>query len=665
MWTHAAWLNQIATIRALYREELLRDPDCDGLPAYLWRMGFYHDTPEMIRAYLRASEEWQAKHQPVPPVPPAPPVTPVTPISPLRIDGRWIGRTDGQPWRWRGITAFALAAQVAQGREADAVAFMDWAEAHGFTLLRVLAMCEWLHLSPEQGRAALPRVLELAAERGLYVEVVALADTASFFDVSPVPASPNGNDGRLGNTKTLPKVTGGDFSVQAPNNPDGSGGQLGVSVPFSARGRSSGEIVVDLGVLPGGRQDQQVLGPVIVPDSVEVVNNLGPQDWSPESPFGNKNSSSNVPGALDTRVIAHPDERITMNVAGVPALPPVVAATTLPVDSEVVSAQETSPAESAVLLSAGYDLSAPTGAGGGGAARVFLDGMSFDEIEPLTTAIAGHQLSTPTSAEWSGLGGSASLGFGIDVSEQIRDHVRRVAEVCASHKNCLLEVSNEFYHTSQHQWLRVLENLNSLAVEIPAGVLYALSAGTDDESIEPGGLFINRHLDRGRDPWNQIRRVRELEDLSARTGKPVISGEPMGFGEGTEGKDRWTDPAYAYAFGVLSRIMEVGTTFHCEAGLQCVLPGPAQTACIDAFIAGTRVLPDDITLAFRNAGWDSSPVKAADFDKVVRAYSGVGARNLLALVGLSGDPRVEFRGTWHTLCKLGSYPGIEVWEMAE
>jgi hypothetical protein len=45
--------------------------------------------------------------------------------------------------------------------------------------VRVLAMMSGLFdLRPQDGRRALPRLLELAAERGLYVEVVALANTA-------------------------------------------------------------------------------------------------------------------------------------------------------------------------------------------------------------------------------------------------------------------------------------------------------------------------------------------------------------------------------------------------------------------------------------------------------------------------------------------------------
>lgn len=85
----------------------------------------------------------------------------------------------GRPFEWRGISAFRLVEQVAHGREAEAVAFLDWARAQKLTVIRVLAMATHLfELSPGDGLNALPRVLSLAADRGLFVEVVALADTA-------------------------------------------------------------------------------------------------------------------------------------------------------------------------------------------------------------------------------------------------------------------------------------------------------------------------------------------------------------------------------------------------------------------------------------------------------------------------------------------------------
>ena len=105
-------------------------------------------------------------------------LTACTPSARVQVEGtRFVH--NGQPFEWRGITAFRLAEMVAAGREAEAVAYLDWAAANRVTVVRVLAMARHLFtLAPADGLRALPRLLTLAAERGIQVEVVALADTA-------------------------------------------------------------------------------------------------------------------------------------------------------------------------------------------------------------------------------------------------------------------------------------------------------------------------------------------------------------------------------------------------------------------------------------------------------------------------------------------------------
>ena len=82
-------------------------------------------------------------------------------------------------FEWRGITAFRLLEQIAHGREGEAVAYLDWARGRKVRIVRVLATAKHLfQLAPADGLKVLPRLLTLAAERGLFVEIVALADTA-------------------------------------------------------------------------------------------------------------------------------------------------------------------------------------------------------------------------------------------------------------------------------------------------------------------------------------------------------------------------------------------------------------------------------------------------------------------------------------------------------
>ena len=124
-----------------------------------------------------------------PPPAPAPPAAPLAPqpsqnapavakVFPIRVDGRQFVDAAGKPFDWRGITSFQLAEMIAGGREAEAAAYLDWVKAQDLTVVRVLLMAQHLfELTPEAGRTALPKLLDLAQDRGVVVEVVALADT--------------------------------------------------------------------------------------------------------------------------------------------------------------------------------------------------------------------------------------------------------------------------------------------------------------------------------------------------------------------------------------------------------------------------------------------------------------------------------------------------------
>jgi hypothetical protein len=96
-------------------------------------------------------------------------------------------RADGQPFVWRGVTAFSIVKQVAEGREADAEEMLAWAARTGFNIVRALAMIDWdpKWLTPAAGASALPRVLDLAAKHGLYVQVVAFAGTRRLLEGEP------------------------------------------------------------------------------------------------------------------------------------------------------------------------------------------------------------------------------------------------------------------------------------------------------------------------------------------------------------------------------------------------------------------------------------------------------------------------------------------------
>jgi len=99
----------------------------------------------------------------------------------LTVRGTDIACRDGTRFHWNGVTAFALLEQIAHGRRTDADAYLRWARTTGFNLVRVLAMADVLFkLTPEEGRRFMPTLFSMAEERGLYVEIVALADTARY-----------------------------------------------------------------------------------------------------------------------------------------------------------------------------------------------------------------------------------------------------------------------------------------------------------------------------------------------------------------------------------------------------------------------------------------------------------------------------------------------------
>ena len=101
------------------------------------------------------------------------------PAQHLKISGTQFLDEKGAPFQWRGISAFRLLEFVAHGREKEADIYLAWAASKKLNVVRVFAMADGIfQLSPADGQHALPRLLELAAKHGIYVEVVALTGTA-------------------------------------------------------------------------------------------------------------------------------------------------------------------------------------------------------------------------------------------------------------------------------------------------------------------------------------------------------------------------------------------------------------------------------------------------------------------------------------------------------
>jgi hypothetical protein len=261
--------------------------------------------------------------------------------------------------------------------------------------------------------------------------------------------------------------------------------------------------------------------------------------------------------------------------------------------------------------------------------------------------------------------------------DEIRQHVEMVAAICAGRPEVFgLELGNELYHQTQNPALtdtNFLAELRDLARRAGYTGLIAYGAAQDDEStMFGGGDYVTVHLDRGRDMWNQVRRVREMQAVSDATGKAVVNNEPIGAAEpGTPGQ-RLNDPAAFLCLGALSRLFEVGAIYHFEDGLHISYPvGPTQDASADAFVRGFQAMDGYLhgqRSSYQNSnghgGWASSPVQNFDEGRAVRAYAGINGSNGGVVIVGGDDPGIVSIGAgWRLTGESYGLPGCRVLEI--
>lgn len=323
------------------------------------------------------------------------------------------------------------------------------------------------------------------------------------------------------------------------------------------------------------------------------------------------------------------------------------------------------------------------------AAEAFADWLQrtgFTGVRVLSTA--RHLFDLPAPAGRSALGSLwpllATRGLHVELvaladtagwsRAEADTHVRLIGEACAAQPACVIEIANEGAHPTQNRSITndpaILQQLKALIPTLPARPVTATASnccGQSDETEHyPGGDYITIHRDRGRDEWNNVRRVRELQAVSEISGRFVVDDEPIGAAEADEPGRRESNPSVFFVQGVACRIFEVGCTFHFSDGLQARVPGPVQQAAAEAFIAGTRIVPDDVVLTYKNATWHDSPVKSFDTSAAVRIYSGVsGARGITMVLGLTGDPRIVWQNGWRVTAELARRPGVVVYAVEQ
>ncbi len=246
---------------------------------------------------------------------------------------------------------------------------------------------------------------------------------------------------------------------------------------------------------------------------------------------------------------------------------------------------------------------------------------------------------------------------------ELTEQVREIGRLCAAADNCVLEIANEPYHSSQAK-LQNAASMQELQAQVPKGLLTAWGAASNHTSdVMAGGSYVVAHVARSGERWTRIARVRDLADLSKRTGKFVVDNEPTGAAEKIERNRRDTLPSAFFAQGALARLLELGSTFHCSDCLEARVPGPTQKTCAGAFIAGAAVVPDDVVLSeVGERTPDGNALRTAVEALGPRAFVTVsGPRGWLAIVGDGSDRVVEWNGAWTIEKRVAQQPGVSVW----
>jgi hypothetical protein len=246
------------------------------------------------------------------------------------------------------------------------------------------------------------------------------------------------------------------------------------------------------------------------------------------------------------------------------------------------------------------------------------------------------------------LGYHTEAGTGYDLDR----HTDEVEAIARAYQTIVLrEVANEADHETQGGRLPP-ERCRDLAARMDGTAIYGATI-TDDESMVYAGRDANAvHLDRGRDPWNMVRRVREIYGRSEANGLPSKNQEPIGADEINDPGRRLNDPAIFRTMGILGRLFDCSSFFHSEDGRYSRLLRPVTRSCAEAFAAGFLAWPAPDELTYKNTGHGGSPVKAANFDKVIRVYSGVmpnGVEALTVPLGLTESvdaSAVELNSGW-------------------
>jgi len=253
-------------------------------------------------------------------------------------------------------------------------------------------------------------------------------------------------------------------------------------------------------------------------------------------------------------------------------------------------------------------------------------------------------------------------GTGYDL-EQHTDEVEAIAR--SYPVVALREVANEADHDTQGDRLSP-DRCADLADRMDGPTSFGATLEGDESDTYAGRDHTSVHLDRGRDPWNMVRRVREIYAHTERFNRPANNQEPIGAAEADEPGSRCADPAIFHTMALLNRLFDVTVDiYHSDDGLYANRLGPRQLQCAQAFVSGSRVWPTGDVLGYRNAGHEGSPVRDANFDKVIRVYSGLmpsGVEAMTVALGLTGsvdESQIQLNEGWRWDTLLSRMAGAD------
>lgn len=152
---------------ALCQQELGRLADDSFVAMYLNGAAAGMDDAA-IRAIVRTTPEWHARHDP----------KPCPPRLTIRRDVFYTPA--GDIWKWRGASAFQLLRDFLKGRDLTPV--YDWARGHRVNVLRVFTRLAWAPLrESDYTDEQLVAFVRAVGAAGFYVELVGLADVGDSY----------------------------------------------------------------------------------------------------------------------------------------------------------------------------------------------------------------------------------------------------------------------------------------------------------------------------------------------------------------------------------------------------------------------------------------------------------------------------------------------------